>query len=400
MAGDFSNLWNNESFAPLKGYLEQEMLDSQTPGLCIWVVTPEGMTLGGALGVADVATKKRLNPHALMQVGSQAKFLAALALMKLAEDRKVDLKAPLTTILPAFQHHELRPYFERIKIWHLLEHRAPLQWKDGLQDDWDQENGLPYPTPRQLADPNYLAECLNVPLLKKSDELSYKSQRYSNAGFAMLSAIIPAVTGQPYGEIVQQILSERAAKLGYQWDRIFPAPTDAELMALNDEIAPTYRLEDRKLARNQLRGLDGCAPSGGSWVDLQQYTEINQAFFTNKLLKPGSVEAMMPVVGGFHWGRGTFWGRGHTKDRILIGNSGVFKAHSWTVHDKDITVTVATNYLANLSDKAINRSDAMLVRMLERVIDDVDVFRSTHHPEPGRRGGKYHNPDRLMTPCV
>jgi D-alanyl-D-alanine-carboxypeptidase/D-alanyl-D-alanine-endopeptidase len=208
-------------FASVDRAMENYRLDAHIPGM-VW-----GIVQGGRLvhvkgaGVQDVDTKRPVNADTLFRIASMTKAFTALSILKLRDDGKLSLDAPVETYVP-----ELRGWkyptedSPKIRVRELLTHTAGFV----TDDPWGDRQ-----TP--LADEDFTRLLRDgVPFTRAPAT----AMEYSNLGYALLGRIITNVSGQPYKDFVQRLLlaplgmgatgydvaaapQERRA-LGYRWE--------------------------------------------------------------------------------------------------------------------------------------------------------------------------------------
>lgn len=130
------------------------------------------------------------DPRVAYPLASVTKVLTATAVMRLVEDGRIDLAAPVHTYLPEYAD---RPFAD-VTIAQLLSHTGgvPSLLKDdqGLGDGPPDFDALSLPTGTgALIDQFSAAPLLFEPGARYS---------YSNSGYILLGRIIEIVTGQPY----------------------------------------------------------------------------------------------------------------------------------------------------------------------------------------------------------
>lgn len=208
-------------FADVDRTMETYRLDAHIPGM-VW-----GIVQGGRLvhvkgaGVQDVDTKRPVNADTLFRIASMTKAFTALSILKLRDEGKLSLDAPVETYVP-----ELRGWkyptedSPKIRVRELLTHTAGFV----TDDPWgDRQTPLPDEDfSRLLRD--------GVPFTRAPGT----AMEYSNLGYALLGRIITNVAGQPYKDFVRGLLlaplnmtatgydvaaapQERRA-LGYRWE--------------------------------------------------------------------------------------------------------------------------------------------------------------------------------------
>jgi CubicO group peptidase (beta-lactamase class C family) len=154
-------------------------------------------------GMADKDLQDPVTPKNLFRIASVSKLITAVAIMKLVEDEKLDINAPVFGPQGILNDSIYRNYadkrYEQITIHHLLNHTA----------GWNGKKGEP------VFNSLYVARIMDVPppadmpviieyaLTKKLDYTPGKKYSYSNLGYCILGEIIKKVTGMEYEEYVQ-----------------------------------------------------------------------------------------------------------------------------------------------------------------------------------------------------
>jgi CubicO group peptidase (beta-lactamase class C family) len=208
-------------FAEIDRAMEHYRLDAHIPGI-VWGIVQDGQLLHvrGA-GVQDTETKRPVTPDTLFRIASMTKAFTALSILKLRDEGKLALDAPVETYVPELKGWKYPTEDSpKIRVRELLTHTAGFV----TDDPWgDRQTPLPEDDfTRLLRD--------GVPFTRPPAT----AMEYSNLGYALLGRIIANVTGQPYKEVVQRLLltplamtstgydvdaapAERRA-LGYRWE--------------------------------------------------------------------------------------------------------------------------------------------------------------------------------------
>lgn len=151
------------------------------PGLAVGLVGPGGWHHEFALGVADVASGRPLDPAALMPIASVSKAMTAAALLREQEAGRIDIDDPVHDHLPWLP---LATPFGPVSVAHLLAHTAGIV--AGME-------GSPSPVAEALA----LAA--TPPGRPPGERASY-----SNVGYAVLGLVLERVAGCSYAEAIQR----------------------------------------------------------------------------------------------------------------------------------------------------------------------------------------------------
>jgi CubicO group peptidase (beta-lactamase class C family) len=208
-------------FAEVDRTMENYRLDAHIPGM-VWGIVQDGrlVHVKGA-GVQDVDTKRPVNADTLFRIASMTKAFTALSILKLRDEGKLALDAPVETYVP-----ELRGWkyptddSPKIRVRELLTHTAGFV----TDDPWgDRQTPLPESDFTSLLRDG-------VPFTRPPA----MAMEYSNLGYALLGRIVANVSGQAYKDFVQGLLftplgmaatgydvtaapQERRA-LGYRWE--------------------------------------------------------------------------------------------------------------------------------------------------------------------------------------
>jgi D-alanyl-D-alanine carboxypeptidase len=151
------------------------------PGLAVGLIGPGGWRRELAVGVADVASGRPMEPGALLPIASISKAMTAVALLREREAGRIDLDAPVHEILPWLP---LPTPFGPIRVAHLLAHTS------GIVSGMD---GSPSP----------VAEALALEATPPGWPPGERA-RYSNVGYAVLGLVLERVAGCSYAEAIQR----------------------------------------------------------------------------------------------------------------------------------------------------------------------------------------------------
>jgi len=178
--------------AELDSFIDQVMRNSSVPGVAVVVFDADGITYERAYGRADnIGTPVTLDTP--FQLGSVSKSFAALVIVQLHAEGKLDLDAPVTDYLQELEG-DRKVEWPSITLRHILSHQSGLAMIDGNR--------------RQASsDRSQNAMQQAVKRLAKVKPSSGPGERfeYSNANYMMIAAIIEKIEGRSY----EQILSER-----------------------------------------------------------------------------------------------------------------------------------------------------------------------------------------------
>lgn len=167
--------------------IEGVLRKTNTPGAAIAIVRRGEPTWVRGIGVADVASGQPVTPDTLFRIGSVTKIFAALAVLKLQEERRLDLQDTLRERAPDLEFTNPWESEHPVRIAHLLEHTAG--W-----DDWPvAEYARRLPTDGTLRD-----GLAFHPATRTSRWPPGRQFAYSNADAAAIAYVVEQATGMTF----------------------------------------------------------------------------------------------------------------------------------------------------------------------------------------------------------
>ncbi len=174
--------------------LLSSMSSSDGPGIQYVIVDKAGVLYEQSTGLADLKNRTAMSPGHSMAAFSMTKTLTAIAVLRLVEQGKIELDAPVSRYYP-------HPYDQKITIRLLLSHTSgisnpiPLRWVHLAKEhqSFNERSALE----------TVLAE--NAKLKSKPGE----KYSYSNINYWLLGSVIEAVTGESYEDYVRANIFRR-----------------------------------------------------------------------------------------------------------------------------------------------------------------------------------------------
>jgi CubicO group peptidase (beta-lactamase class C family) len=245
-------------------YVKAEMQRQHIPGLSLLVVRSGKIVRAEGFGLSNVELQVPVTPETVFQSGSVGKQFTATAVMMLVEEGKVGLDDPLTKYFA-----DAPASWKDVTVRQLLSHTAGFgdYPKDfNFRKDWTEDEelklieGIPpaYPPGTSWA--------------------------YSNFGYVTLGILIHRVTGEFYGDFLQQRILR---PLGMESTRIIS----------EGDIVPN-RAAGYRLVKGELKNQEWVAPLVNTTADGSLYFTIldlakwDAALYTEKLLKRSSLDLM------------------------------------------------------------------------------------------------------------
>ena len=249
-------------------YVKAEMERQHIPGLSLLVAKGGKVVLAQGFGFANVELQVPVKPETIFQSGSVGKQFTATAVMMLVDEGKVGLDDPLTKYFK-----DARQSWNDVTVRELLSHTGGLgdYPKDfDFRKDWTEDDQL------KLVESIPLA----YPPGTKWD--------YSNLGYLTLGILIHRVTGEFYGDFLQQ--------------RIFqPLEMKSTRIISESDIVPN-RASGYRLVKGELKNQEWVAPMINTTADGSLYfstldlAKWDAALYTEKLLKRSSLDQMWTIA--------------------------------------------------------------------------------------------------------
>ncbi|MBL0023997.1 MAG: beta-lactamase family protein [Saprospiraceae bacterium] len=175
------------------GTITERMAKYNVKGMSIAVIHDYKIAWAKGYGWADESEKRPVTPETLFEPGSISKTLNAIGILKLAQDKKVDLYTDINTYLSSWKFpYDSLSNGKKISLANLLSHMAGLS-VHGFPGH--NING-PVPTLLQVLDgkkPSF------TPAVRSMFEPDLKFQ-YSGGGTSISQIILTDLVGQPYEE--------------------------------------------------------------------------------------------------------------------------------------------------------------------------------------------------------
>ena len=143
-------------------------------------------------GYADVAAQKAPRADTMYGIGSVSKVIAAAAVMKLVDQGKVDLDAPVVAYVPAFRMAS--PAYADITVRMTIDHSSGLPGSDFT--NWSTAEYFP----------GYLQQFLDTAATQRLKATPGLYSVYCNDGFNLAELVVAAASGKSYAEFVQDEL--------------------------------------------------------------------------------------------------------------------------------------------------------------------------------------------------
>lgn len=164
------------------------------PGVAV-IITKDNETIFiGAQGMADIEAGQPIADTTVFRLASITKQFSAATLLLLAEDGLVDLDAPLSTYLPDYPEPGAS-----IPVRRLLNHTSGIPSYTSIPGWMVEAN-----TAKEHSTEEMIALFSGLP----QDFEPGERFAYNNSGYVLVGAVIEAVTGDPWADVVKSRISD------------------------------------------------------------------------------------------------------------------------------------------------------------------------------------------------
>lgn len=249
-------------------FVRAEMQQQHIPGLTLLVSRSGNPIRTEGFGLSNLELSVPAKPETIFQSGSVGKQFTATAVMMLVEAGKVGLEDPLTKYFP-----DAPASWKQVTVRELLSHTG------GFTDypkDFDER--------KDYTEQQVLKIVEAIPLAYSPGA----SWSYSNLGYLTLGILIHKVTGQFYGEFLQQ--------------RIFRPLAMSTARIINEADIIPNRSAGYRLVNGEHKNQEWVSPSLNTTADGSLYFSIldlakwDAALYTETLLKKSSLAQMWTVA--------------------------------------------------------------------------------------------------------
>ncbi len=304
--------------------LIQEAYQPSEPGVAVIVAKNGQAIFRKGHGMANLELGVPIGPDMVFRIGSVTKQFTAVAILILAEQGKLSLDDSVTKFLPDYPTHDYL-----ITVKHLLTHTS------GIKSYTSMPEWIP------LWRKDFVVQEL-IDFFKYQPMVSAPGKRwaYNNSGYILLGAIVEKITGQTYGEFIQQNIFEPLGMEHSYYDnpsQIIPQRVAGYDKSTNGFVNAAYISMTQPYAAGALAStIDDLA----LW-DTALYTEkllkletLKQAHISYQLLD-GS-----PTAYGFGWMISEYAGH-----RVIEHSGGIhgFRSHTIRLPDDHAFVAVLSN---------------------------------------------------------
>jgi D-alanyl-D-alanine carboxypeptidase len=300
--------------------------ETYAPGASVAVIRVGRDTLVyRGYGLADVENEAAATPLTVYRIGSVTKQFTAAAVLRLVDEKRVELDAPISRYVP-----RLPDAWSGIRVRHLLNHTAGIP---DFRERWLTEN-----LREDALTPDSVIGIVRNEPLEFAPGTRWK---YSNIGYILLGLLIERVTGEPYAHHLRTRLFEPLGLAATRYCDVTP---------LIPHRAEGYEQRDTSVVNARYTSMTAPFSAGGLCSTVGDLAAWNRALATGRVVSAAS-RAMMTTPdsaareAGYGFG---VWVQTIEGRRVIRHAGGIegFRADNAYLPDDSLSVTVLTNLAA------------------------------------------------------
>lgn len=178
-----------KAFPVIKSMYETYASENKIPGLAFGIVSGGKLIYSGAIGYTDINSKQPVTTRSVFRIASMTKSFTAMAILKLRDEGKLDLDAPVSKYIPELNFTQpLAADAKPISVRNLLTHTA------GFPEDNPWADRQLEKTDKDLL--TFLKQGISMA------NIPGQAYEYSNLGFVLLGHIITKLSGQSFEKYI------------------------------------------------------------------------------------------------------------------------------------------------------------------------------------------------------
>ena len=317
----------DRTFKKIARKVVSEMKRLQVPGVAIGI-WQQGREFAEGFGITSVEHPLPVTPDTLFQTGSISKTFTGTMIMKLVEDGKLDLDAPVKTYLKDFKVQD-KDVTEKVTVRHLLTHMGG--WVGDYFNDFG--NG-------DDALEKMVQDIAKLPQIQPLGTI----WSYNNTGFNVASRIIEILTQKPYEQAAQEMLFD---PIGLQMSFFYPS----DLLFTHRFVVGHQKVRNKvQVARPWAIGRAGNGVGGvvSTVRDLLTYARFHMSNGKKNVISGRSLRAMrvQQADAGPRGGMGITWFIRNVGDLAMYAHGGATngqQAYFFFLPAKDFACAILTN---------------------------------------------------------
>lgn len=338
-----------EGFAEDVDALLESSFEDSEPGVSVVVMDDGEIVYASGIGMANIENDEAITPQTVFRLGSITKQFASAALLKLVEQGELSLDDPLSRFVPDYPEAGAD-----VTVRQLLNHTSGISSYTSIPG---------WMNPQNLSRSWTTQEMIDVFKDRDMDFAPGERFLYNNSGYILVGAVIEAVTGKPWDQVVVEQISQ-------------PLGADSIASFADEAVTPNMAIGYTRTGEGAIEpagGIDASVPAAagalrGNVLDLALWT---------KGLHGGEVlgedlYAQMIAPTTLNDGSESSYGLGldnsDIRGRAAIGHGGGingFNTDSIYVPEEDLFVAVFNN-----TDSPDVPASAVMVRVAAMALGD------------------------------
>ena len=180
----------DDRFDQISHLIETKMAEYRVTGVAFGL-SKNGVSERRGFGITNIDNPQPVTPDTVFAIASISKTVVGTALMRLHDQGRIDVEAPVRQYLPDFRVGDAAAT-EDVRIWHLMTHTP----------GWEGQLGTPDRGPETLA--NFIETLEDLPQLARPGEV----WSYNNAGWGVAGRVLEAVTDSTIAEALHDLVFE------------------------------------------------------------------------------------------------------------------------------------------------------------------------------------------------
>lgn len=265
-----------------EAFARKHLEATHMPGLSVAVMKDDFVWSRG-FGFADIENRVPATAESSYRMASVTKPMTAVAVLKLAEEGRLDLDAEVQQYVPSFPKKQWP-----VTVRQLLGHLGGISHYRDLAAEL------------HFREPKSTAEALAV--FKDFELVAEPGTRfnYSSYGYVLLGAVLEAAAGKPYAEVLREKV----------WGPLGMTSTVMDDMrALIPNRVRGYELQDGKLRNAEYVDVSSRFAAGGTRSTVLDMIAFARGVGAGKVLAPATLDSMWTAQ-RLKDGRPTRWGLG------------------------------------------------------------------------------------------
>jgi CubicO group peptidase (beta-lactamase class C family) len=261
----------------LEAFFEREMKSQQMPAISV-AVKHGDFTWSRGFGLADIDNNVRATEQSSYRMASVTKPMTSVAILKLADEGKIDLDAEVQTYVPYFPK-KAKP----VTVRQLLSHMGGISHYKNYEKEG------------RIKDPKTTRE--SIAIFEDFDLIAEPgtAYNYSSYGYNLLGAVVEGASGKPYAEYLAENIWKPLGMTSTRMD---------DPRALIPHRVTGYVLERGQIKRSEYVDVSSRFGGGGTRSTVVDMVRFLEGLAAGKILKTAT--------------RDQAWTMAQTRDRHYV----------------------------------------------------------------------------------